>query len=170
MRTQLLLVLLFMVLSCTRGFSQGSYKFRPLKEFGNDTIAYMEKNYGKSNVYPNKPLEKVLKDADIPFRSYIVYAVDGHLAMVFLFTISAKEVEALYRAGKPIFGVCCDLAELYDYENMDKAKAIYAKASRLSRNLVFDLDKTSIELLKDLRINFALYYDQRVNFKYFKIK
>ncbi len=135
-------------------------KFQPLKEFNYDTMAYMEKNYNGGPLYrTDKTIGNVLEEAEIPFRSYILGESARELiGIVWLFTQSAEEVRALYRAGKPVYGVFCDLEESY---YASKPGNVYKTLTGLGTNQINKLKKSSVKALKDLKINWAWFYDKR---------
>ncbi len=143
-------------------------KFQPLKEFNYDTMAYMEKNYNAGSLYVYKTIGNVLEEAEIPFRSYILgESPEELIGIVWLFTQSAEEVKALYRAGKPVYGVFCDLEESY---YASKPGNVYKTLTGLGTNQINKLKKSSVKALKDLKINWAWFYDQRDWFPTYKVE
>ncbi len=145
-------------------------KFQPLKEFNYDTMAYMEKNYNGGPLYrTNKTIGNVLEEAEIPFRSYILGESARELiGIVWLFTQSAEEVRALYRAGKPVYGVFCDLEK--SYSKRRPSGKTFGTLTRLGTNQINKLKKSSVKALKDLKINWAWFYDQRDWFPTYKVE
>ena len=137
-------------------------KLQPLKEFNNDTMAYMEKNYNGGPLYrTNKTVGNVLEEAEIPFKSYVLAEITKrHLSIEFLilFTQSAEEVKALYRDGKPVYGVFCDFED--SYYASDPA-SIYKPLKALGTNQIKELKKSSVKAIKDIKINWAWFYDQK---------
>ena len=134
-------------------------KLQPLKEFNYDTMAYMQKNYNAGSLYVYKTIGNVLEEAEIPFRSYILGESSRKaVGIIWLFTQSAEEVKALYRSGKPVYGVFCDLEE--NHLASDPGN-IYKTLIGLGTNRINELKKSSIKAIKDIKINWAWFYDQK---------
>ena len=136
-------------------------KLQPLKEFNYDTMAYMEKNYNGGPLYrTDKTVGNVLEEAEIPFRSYIIGESSRKLiGIIWLFTQSADEVKALYRAGKPVYGVFCDLEKSYSARR--PSGKTYETLMELGTNRINELKKSSVKAIKDIKINWAWFYDQK---------
>ena len=136
-------------------------KLQPLKEFNYDTMAYMEKNYNAGSLYFYKTIGNVLEEAEIPFKSYVLAeskSVYSSIGFIMLFTQSAEEVRALYRAGKPVYGVFCDYGESYLASDPGN---IYRTLIGLGTNRINELKKSSVKAIKDIKINWAWFYDQK---------
>ena len=144
-------------------------KLQPLKEFNYDTMAYMEKNYNGGPLYrTDKTVGNVLEEAEIPFRSYILGESSRKaIGIIWLFTQSAEEVKALYRAGKPVYGVFCDLEESHLASDPGN---IYKTLIGLGTNRINELKKSSVKAIKDIKINWAWFYDQRDWFPTYKVE
>lgn len=153
--------LLFLLLLILGGYTQeckSQNKLQPLKEFNNNTMAYMKKNYDAGSLYVDKTIGNILEDAEIPFKSYIIAETRGNhpsIGFIILFIKSAEEVRALYKAGKPVYGVFCDFGESY-FEK----EAIYKILVRLGTNRFNDLKKSDAKALKEIKINWAEFCDQ----------
>ena len=136
-------------------------KLQPLKEFNNDTMAYMEKNYNAGALYFYKTIGNVLEESEIPFKSYVLAeskSVYSSVEFLILFTQSAEEIKALYQAGKPVYGVFCDFGESYLASDPGN---IYRTLIGLGTNRINELKKSSVKALKDIKINWAWFYDQK---------
>ena len=146
-------------------------KLQPLKEFNNDTMAYMEKNYNGGPLYrTDKTVGNVLEEAEIPFKSYVLAeskSVYSSVEFLILFTQSAEEVKTLYQAGKTVYGVFCDLEE--NHLASDPGN-IYSTLMELGTNRINELKKSSIKAIKDIKINWAWFYDQRDWFPTYKVE
>lgn len=164
-------IIIFLIL--TGYLSQGNCQFRPLKSFGNDTMAYMVKNYDGGALYRRgKTLGTVLTEADVSFRSYVIAENPKYPAIVFglLFTATAEEVRRLYKSGKPVYGVFCDFTDnIYRYGE-GEIKDLYNSLSALVPNQINDLDDGSVKVLKDIRINWAWFSDKKGWFPIYKIE
>lgn len=83
---------------------------------------------------------------DDPFYESIVFAQ------------SADEVKTLYRAGKPVYGVFCDLEEGYFASEPGN---VYKTMTELGTNRINELKKSSVKAIKDIKINWAWFYNQK---------
>lgn len=154
-----LLFLLLLILGGNTQECKSQNKLRPLKEFNNDTMAYMKKNYNAGSLYLDKTIGHVLENAEVPFKSYVLAEVRddySSIGFVILFTQSAEEVRALFKAGKPVYGVFCDFGESY-FEK----EAIYKILVSLGTNRFNDLKKSDAKALKEIKINWAEFRDQK---------
>lgn len=157
--------LLFLLLLILGGYTQeceGQNKFRPLKEFNNDTMAYMKKNYDSGSLYVDKTIGHILDDAEIPFKSYVIAETrdcSPAIGFIILFTQSAEEVRALFKAGKPVYGVFCDFEG--GYCNIFIKRELYEILVNLGTNRFNDLKKSDAKVLKDIKINWAEFRDQK---------
>lgn len=180
MKTQLLFALLFVLflgnIEECYGQNELSFKplkdlFKPLKDFGDDTTAYMEKNYAGAMIgaYEGRTIEDILKnEKDVPFKSFIIYQcrTASFADVILLFTISADELKALYKPGEPIFGVSCTLHA----PDRNELNRITEDLSRIGIGKVFDLKKTELNAIKDFKLDYAWYYDLQKLFTLFDLK
>ena len=137
-------------------------KLQPLKEFNYDTMAYMEKNYNAGSLYVYKTIGNVLEEAEIPFKSYVLAeskSVYSSVEFLILFTQSAEEVKTLYQAGKTVYGVFCDFEKSYSARRPEGKT--YETLIGLGTNRINELKKSSIKAIKDIKINWAWFYDQK---------
>lgn len=156
--------LLFLLLLILGGYTQeckGQNKLRPLKEFNNDTMAYMKKNYDAGSLYLDKTIGHVLEDAEVPFKSYVLTETRDNspsIGFVILFTKSAEEVRTLFKAGKPVYGVFCDFEASY---NINLKRETYEILVRLGTNRFNDLKKSDAKALQEIKINWAEFRNQK---------
>lgn len=180
MKTQLLFALSFVLflgnIEECYGQNELSFKplkdiFKPLKDFGDDTTAYMEKNYAGAMIgaYEGRTIEDILKnEKDVPFKSFVIYQGKGasFVDVIVLFTITADELKTLYKPGEPIFGVSCTLHA----PNGNESKRITEDLSRIGIGKAFDLKKTKLNAIKDFKLDYAWYYGHQKLFIDFDIE
>lgn len=157
-------VLCMLVLSLL-SVAQPKNRFYPLKECGNDTLVYMNKNYVSNNLwFQDCLLSRVFENADIPFKSYFLAETSEYPSIVFvlLFTDTVEEVKKAYQSGQPVFGVFCNF--IYNYNSRWKKgnqKVVYEALMPLKTNQFNRLDKKSIKALGLTEIEWVWYYDQK---------
>lgn len=142
--------------------------YKELKEFHQDTIAYLEYTFTTSNHFLHCTMDDIFSQCEIPFKSYMLARTtrDG-IGFCILFFQDAEKVRASLQAGKPTWGVHCNFPTIY---NNDIFPSIYKELSKLPTNKIMDLDKTAKDILRKRNVEWVEYRDNKGMLKMYNTK
>ncbi len=144
-------------------------EYKELKEFHQDTIAYIEYTFTTSNHFLHCTMDDIFSQCEIPFKSYMLARTtrDG-IGFCILFFQDAETVRASLQTGKPIWGVHCHFPTIYNNEIFP---SIYKELSKLPTNKIMDLDKTAKDILrKRNNLEWVEYRDNKDTLKMYNTK
>ena len=143
-------------------------EYKELKEFHQDTIAYLEYTFTTSNHFLHCTMDDIFSQCEIPFKSYMLARTtrDG-IGFCILFFQDAEKVRALFQAGKPIWGVHCHFPTIYNNEIFP---SVYKELSKLPTNKIMDLDKIAKDILRKRNIEWVRYRDNKGMLKMYNTK
>ena len=133
--------------------------YKELKEFHQDTIAYLEYTFTTSNHFLHCTMDDIFSQCEIPFKSYMLARTtrDG-IGFCILFFQDAEKVRASLQTGKPIWGVHCHFPTIYNNEIFP---SIYKELTKLPTNKIMDLDKTAKDILRKRNVEWVEYRDNK---------
>ena len=140
-------------------------EYKELKEFHQDTIAYIEYTFTTSNHFLHCTMDGIFSQCEIPFKSYML---DG-IGFCILFFQDAEKVRASLQAGKPTWGVHCNFPTIYN-NKISSYVAIYKELTKLPTNKIMDLDKTAKDILRKRNVEWVDYRDNKGMLKMYNTK
>ena len=145
-------------------------EYKELKEFHQDTIAYIEYTFTTSNHFLHCTMDGIFSQCEIPFKSYMLARTtrDG-IGFCILFFQDAEKVRALLQAGKPIWSVHCNFPTIYNNE-IASYIAIYKELTKLPTNKIMVLDKIAKDILRKRNIEWVRYRDNKGMLKMYNTK
>jgi hypothetical protein len=133
-----------------------TFEYFTLKSCGNDTLQYLEKNYGLPNFrYENKTLEFFINKAknDLPFKSCWTYlGGDNTLVKFVFFTDPAEKVKEKIRKGLPIRRIHAYIWMLGPWIKIPEKLELYRKIEKFGFHKILPLDKQLYRLIKDIKM------------------
>ena len=132
-------------------------EYKELKEFHQDTIAYIEYTFATSNHFLHCTMDDIFSQCEIPFKSYMLARTtrDG-IGFCILFFQDAE-------------GVHCNFPTIYN-NKISSYVAIYKELSKLPTNKIMDLDKTAKDILRKRNIEWVDYRDNKGMLKMYNTK
>ena len=143
------------ILSSTQSYAQAgvhnylfnTYDYKAWQEFNGDTIAYLDYNFNQSYYFNNCTIEDVIKETEIPFRSYL-------------------------RQGEKIYGIYCPFPDNYNIDSsLESDRILYHKYKKFGSNEIFPITKKEKipKLLMKQAIEWAQYQDLTTNVEMHKV-
>ena len=124
--------------------------YKELKEFHQDTIAYLEYTFTTSNHFLHCTMDDIFSQCEIPFKSYMLARTTRNgIGFCILFFQDAEKVRALFQ---------------------DIFPSIYKELSKLPTNKIMDLDKTAKDILRKRNIEWVDYRDNKGMLKMYNTK
>jgi hypothetical protein len=150
-----------------------TFEYFTLKSCGNDTLQYLEKNYGsRGQRYDNKTFELLINDTknDVPFTSCWTYLIDDGTVIKFVFFIDpVKKVKERIKKGLPLWCVNVSIWTALSPKVKDPGrKKLYETLEKLGFNKIQTLDKRLYNLIKDIKVEFT-YWEYELNFDHTSI-
>ena len=133
-------------------------EYKELKEFHQDTIAYIEYTFTTSNHFLHCTMDGIFSQCEIPFKSYMLARTtrDG-IGFCILFFQDAEKVRA------------CNFPTIYN-NKISSYVAIYKELTKLPTNKIMDLDKTAKDILRKRNVEWVEYRDNKGMLKMYNTK
>jgi hypothetical protein len=134
-----------------------TFEYFTLKSCGNDTLQYLEKNYGpRGQRYDDKTFELLINDVknDVPFTSCWTYRIKSGTVVKFVFFIDPIEkVKERIKNGLPLW--CINVSMMLSSKMKDIR---YETLEKLGFNKIQTLDNLLYNLIKDIKVDFTWEY------------
>jgi hypothetical protein len=149
------------------------FDYFTLKECGNDTLLYLDKNHGSRNVrYYDKPIEMLVTEArrDLPFKSCWIYLNNtGWVIKIVFFFDPAERVKEMVKKKLPIRRVSADiLTTLAPHVQIPERIELYRRLKDFGFHKILPINRPLYRVLKDIVVEFSDYEDDN-GFGYEKI-